>query len=63
MHVCNSMMYQGHYTLETDNSGIVLRAGLLQVKDGMNCGQDEVLDNRGLYPIAFASKSLSSTEQ
>ena len=36
--------------------------GLLQVRDSMNCGHDEVPDNPTLCPIAFASESLSSTE-
>ena len=31
--------------LETDELGVGLRAGLLQVMDGMNCGHDEVPDN------------------
>ena len=31
--------------LETDASGIGLRAGLLQVWDGMNCGCNEVPEN------------------
>ena len=48
--------------LKTDASGISLEAGLLQVKDGMNCGEDEVLTNTALFPIAFTSKSLSSVK-
>ena len=28
----------------------------------MNCEHDEALDNMILYPVAFASKSLSSAE-
>ena len=45
-----------------DSIDIGLRAGLLQVRDGMNCGCDKVPDNATLYPIAFASKDLSSAE-
>ena len=43
--------------LETDASGIGLGAGLLQVRDGLICGCDEVPDNVTLCPITFASKS------
>ena len=32
------------------------------VRQGMNCGHDEVPDNGTLCIIAFVSKSLSSTE-
>ena len=42
--------------LETDASDVDLGAGLLQVRDGMNCGHDEVPDNAKLYPTAFTSK-------
>ena len=49
--------------LETDASSISLRAGLLQVRAGMNCGCDEVPDNTAVCPIALASNSLASTEQ
>ena len=31
--------------LETDASGINLGARLLQVRDGMNCGHDDILDD------------------
>ena len=34
-----------HLYLETDASGISLGAGLLQVRDGINCGHDEIPDN------------------
>ena len=44
--------------LETDLSGIEPEAALLQVRDGMSCGCDEVLDNAIFHPTAFASKSL-----
>ena len=49
--------------LETNASVIGLRAGLLQMRDGMNCGCDKIPDNAILHPIAFSSKSLSSVEQ
>ena len=49
--------------LETDASRVGLGAALLQVKDSLNCGYDKVSDNAMLWPIEFASKSLSSTEQ
>ena len=48
--------------LETDVSGGSGTA-LLQVRDNLNCRYDEVLYNTMLWPIAFASKSLSSTKQ
>ena len=35
---------------------------MLQVREGMNCGLEEVPDNVTLCPIAFVSKHLSSTE-
>ena len=44
--------------LETDT----LVAGLLQVRHGINCPKDTALDNPILRPIAFSSKSLSSTD-
>ena len=49
--------------LETDESKIGLGVVLLQVRDSMNCGHDEILDNTVLQPIAFPSKGLSSVEQ
>ena len=48
--------------LEIDASGIILQAELFQVREGMNCGSDEVPDNVTLHLIAFASKSMSSAE-
>ena len=47
--------------LETDASGVSLGARLLHIRDGMNCGCDELPDNAAMCPVAFASKSLSST--
>ena len=44
---------------ETDASGVSLAAGLLQVREGMNCENDEVPDNATLHPFAFTNKSLS----
>ena len=49
--------------LETDASRIGLGAALLQPIDGMTCPKDTAPNNTILRPIAFASKSLSSTEQ
>ena len=49
--------------LETDASVVSLGTLLLQVREGMNCGHDEVSDNVTLCPFAFASKSLISVEQ
>ena len=48
--------------LETDASGGSLGASMLQIRDGMNCRWDEISDNKAFFPIAFSSKSLSSTE-
>ena len=48
--------------LETDAWGLGLGATLLQARDDLNCGYDEVLGNTMLWPIAFTSKSLSNTE-
>ena len=48
--------------LEADASWIGLRARLLEVSAGMNCGHDEIPDNVVLWPIAFVSKSFSSVE-
>ena len=47
---------------KTDASGVDLGAGLLQVREGLKCGCDEVADNAILCSTAFASKSLSSAE-
>ena len=49
--------------LGTDMSGVSLGAGVLQVRSGMNCGCDEVPDSTTLWPVTFASKNLSSTQQ
>ena len=57
MHVCNSMTQQDPFTYA---SGDGLGARLVQVRDVMNCGHDEVPDNALLCPTAFASKSLLS---
>ena len=48
--------------LETDASGVGLGAALLQTQEGMVCQKDIVPDNTILWPIAFASISLTSTE-
>ena len=47
--------------LDTNTSGIGLRAGLLQVMDGMNDGHDKVPYIAIMFPNLFANKSLSST--
>ena len=49
--------------LEINTFGISLGAGLLQVRDSMNCGHGEIPDNAILSPIAFTSKSLSCVQQ
>ena len=51
------------FYLETDAAGVGLGAGLLQVREGVNCGCYKAPDNVILCPTAFASKSLSSMEQ
>ena len=48
--------------LKKDVSGIDLGAGLLQVRQGMNCGHDEVPKNVTLHLTTFASKSLFSAD-
>ena len=48
--------------LETNASSVSLEAKLLQVRNGINCGCDEVSDNTTLHPVAFTSKSLFSAE-
>ena len=49
--------------LETDTSAISLGAGLLQLRDSMNCAWDKIPDNAILWAIAFVSSSLSSVKQ
>ena len=48
--------------LETDASGIEISAALLQTRDGSSCPKDSTPDNTILWSVAFASKSLTSTE-
>ena len=48
-------------SIGTDASWVVLGAALLQTKSSTSCPRDEVLENSFLRPIAFASKSLSSS--
>ena len=49
--------------LETNASGVALRAGLLHMRDGVSCNRDEAPDKNTLRPITFASKSLSAAEK
>ena len=48
--------------IETNVLGLGLRASLLQVRDGMQFPKNEAPNNAALQPIAFQSKSLTSTE-
>ena len=49
--------------LEKDASGIGLRAGLLQTRNGTSCLRDMSPDNNKVRTITYARKSLSSTEK
>ena len=49
--------------LGTETSNISLGARLLQIRDGMTCGHDEIPDNAILHLTEFTSKSISSAEQ
>ena len=53
----NNLLY-----LETDASGIGLRAALLQLRGDTSCQTHMVPDNTILCPIAFVSKRLIGTE-
>ena len=44
-------------------SGVILGAGLLPVRDDMNCRHDKVPDNATLHPTALTSNTLLSAEQ
>ena len=48
--------------METDVLGVNLGVRLLQVRDGMNCGHDEVPDNATLCPMVLSTKRVSSAE-
>ena len=52
----------GPLYLETDTSGVGLKAKLLQIMDGMSCTYDKVSGNATLCPTAITHKSLLSTE-
>ena len=45
---------------ETDKSGVGLRAGLLQIRDGTSCQRDDIPDNNIIRPITFAGERLSA---
>ena len=49
--------------LENYMPDLGLGTALLQVRDNLNCGYDEAQKNAMFWPIAFASKSLSSVDQ
>ena len=51
----NLMMHLDPYTWIY----VSLGAGLLQVRNGMNCGCEEVPNNSTLYQTAFVSKSIT----
>ena len=48
--------------LETDVSSAGLAAGLIQARDGMWLPKDKTPDDSALWPIVFASKSLTSAK-
>ena len=48
--------------LETDVSGVSLRASLLPVRDKMWLPRNKAPDNAALWTVAFVSKSLISAE-
>ena len=47
---------------ETETSEVGLRVALIQTRNGISYQRDKAADNSILRPIAFVSKSLSSTE-
>ena len=48
--------------LETDVSRVSLGAALLQLHDNTTCQKGMAPDNTILWPMAFASKSLTGAE-
>ena len=48
---------------EADASVVGLEVGILQVRDAISSVWNVTLDTTILWPIAFASKGLSSTER
>ena len=62
-HVTNALYNEKEQLyLETDASDIGLDASLLQVRDGIQLSRNGALQNKVLWPIAFASKSLTYME-
>ena len=49
--------------LNTDVSGVGLRAGLLQTRNGISCPRDMAPDSNILRPIALANKSIQCREE
>ena len=49
--------------IETDASGVVLEAALLQTRTSTTCLRDKVSNNYMLTPIAFSNKSFTRTEK
>ena len=48
--------------LETDALAVGLGASLLQAREGIQFPTNEATDNAVLWPVAFASKSLTIAE-
>ena len=50
------MAHLDPYTQKLMHQVFGLGARLLQARDGMRCGHNELLENTTLYPIAFATR-------